>query len=69
MAHESTNTRRHVKLYVLNENRAWDGNGATQIYYYLLLLSSLLLLIDCLINNVVVAGPRWQVRAQTRAVV
>jgi len=28
---ESTNTRRRVKLYMLNENRAWDDNGTGHV--------------------------------------
>jgi len=31
MAAESTNTRRRVKLYMLNENRAWDDNGTGHV--------------------------------------
>jgi len=31
MAGESTNTRRRVKLYMLNENRAWDDNGTGHV--------------------------------------
>jgi len=31
MASETTNTRRRVKLYMLNENRAWDDNGTGHV--------------------------------------
>lgn len=31
MASEGTNTRRRVKLYMLNENRAWDDNGTGHV--------------------------------------
>ena len=30
-AGENTNTRRRVKLYMLNENRAWDDNGTGHV--------------------------------------
>ena len=30
-AAETTNTRRRVKLYMLNENRAWDDNGTGHV--------------------------------------
>jgi len=31
MAAENTSTRRRVKLYMLNENRAWDDNGTGHV--------------------------------------
>jgi len=30
-AGENANTRRRVKLYMLNENRAWDDNGTGHV--------------------------------------